>query len=490
MEDLRERRQAELDFVAAAYSGEEAWCCEESSLRPKSAAYSSGEQARCEESGLLPTVYRRLEHEASADAASSNRVSFLLDLEMPESYPVAAALKVSGTVEEDRTCSRLVKSAFNALPALLLSCRETAESQIGEEAVFAVLSQADEWIQNEWSVYAASSGTNASHRNESTKGQDSSSLSSSSNTKACSILLGRRLIYSHHIIAKQKRADMRYLASHYKLTGYVKIGWPGIIILEGRDDDCNSFYDDMRRWNWKYLVLRGEMQEKVKDIESKRLFPTFLEVDDMSVVANHCREVGLESLFRTSMKSYNDASSNGNDDEQDCDTQVYGSLVHVDHMNDAKSYRKWLRKTCQEADVSLLIKQCYPNLDFTKRPKICVGLLGDRESVSNVLKRWRTSRVDVDSRGKPCLERMMKVIVEGNLDNSPSEGIDWDATNADERVTAGSTEVDGGLSGSTEVDGGLFLLAGRHGSPHTSSFDRTVSLGSEKSRPGYYETII
>jgi hypothetical protein len=439
MEDLCERRQAELDFVAAAYAQDEAWC--EEGL-----------------GGLQPSVYRRLEHESSVDAnASHDRVSFLLQLEMPASYPVAAALKVSGTVQEDRTNSRLVKSAFNALPALLLSCRRTADdfSQNAEEAVFAVLSQADEWIQNEWPVYANAASS------DSTLGQDvSSSLSSSnqnsnSNTQSSSsscIILGRRLIYSHHIISKQKRSDMRHLASHYKLTGYIKIGWPGIVILEGRDDDCNSFYDDMRKWAWKYLVVRGEMQEKVQGdndqvVDSKRLFPTFLEVDDMSIVANHCRQVGLESLFRTSMKVYANAGlKNGNDDQdqdeqQDYDTRVYGALVHVNHMNDAKSYRKWLRKTCQDADVSLLIKQCYTNLDFTKRPKIVVALLGDRDSISSVLKRWRTSRVDVDSKGKPCLERMMNVMLEGNLDNHPSEGIDWDATNADECVNTAQEQL-------------------------------------------------
>ena len=245
---------------------------------------------------------------------------------------------------------------------------------------------------------------------------------------------------------------MRNLASHYKLTGYVKIGWPGIVILEGRDDDCNAFYDDMRKWAWKYLVVRGEMQEKVPSSGDKteqwRLFPTFLETDDMSIVASHCREVGLESLFRTSMKVYANGGlkngKNGDDDhgqEHDYDAQVYGALVHVDHMRDAKSYRKWLRKTCSDADVSLLIKQCYPNLDFTKRPKIVVGLLGDRQSVSSVLKRWRTTRVDVDSKGQACLERMMSVMLEGNLDSHPSDGIDWDLTHADESVNTAQEQL-------------------------------------------------
>ena len=39
----------------------------------------------------------------------------------------------------------------------------------------------------------------------------------------------------------------------------------------------------------------------------------------------------------------------------------------------------------------------------------------DEDGVKQVLKRWRTSRVDVDLRNKPCLEQMMTIVEEGNL---------------------------------------------------------------------------
>lgn len=412
MDDLLERRQAELEFIAAAYSENEAWCDTRTSKE-------------------RPTVYRRLEH--AGDGTSEGHVAFLLQLEMPESYPTSAALKVSGVVEEDRTSSHLVKSAFNTLPALLASCRQAANDQIGEEAVFTVLGQADDWMQSEWPPFVSGA--------ETTQTTDTNGVSADSGNDT--LVLGRRLIYSHHIISKHKRSDMRELACHYKLTGFLKIGWPGLVILEGLDAHCHAFYDDMRRWNWKYLVVRGEMQERVADsqeLETKRCFSTFIEVDDMSVVADHCRRVGLESLFRTSMKLYDDNADEAGDDSE-LDNPVYGALIHVDHMNDAKSYRKWLRKTCHhELDVSLFIKQWYPDHDFSKRPNIFVGLVGDRESVAGVLKRWRTSRVDVDARGKPCLERMMTVLLEGCLDRAPSS-VDWDSANADERVNATKEHV-------------------------------------------------
>jgi len=76
----------------------------------------------------------------------------------------------------------------------------------------------------------------------------------------------------------------------------------------------------------------------------------------MSKVASHCRQVGLESLFMTSMKLYDHESGN-NDEDENVGDNLYSALICVDHMNDGKGYRKWLRKTCIESDVLLLLKQ-------------------------------------------------------------------------------------------------------------------------------------
>mmetsp|Transcript_17759 Transcript_17759/g.49258 ORF Transcript_17759/g.49258 Transcript_17759/m.49258 type:complete len:135 (-) Transcript_17759:536-940(-) len=96
-------------------------------------------------------------------------------------------------------------------------------------------------------------------------------------------------------------------------------------------------------------------------------------------------------------------------------------------MNSAKAYRKWLRKTGQEMDALLFIKECYPNDDYSKRPTILVGIVGAPSSISGFLKKWRTNRVDVDSKGKPCLERMMKILAQGEIHNNDAEdAIDWD----------------------------------------------------------------
>jgi len=102
-------------------------------------------------------------------------------------------------------------------------------------------------------------------------------------------------------------------------------------------------------------------------------------------------------------------------------------------MNDPKGYTKWIHKACKSAGCTgtILTGSSSGNEDRGRsaagsrtkppprgknKPIIVVGLIGnDESSVKRVLKRWRTSRVDVDARGNPCLERMMDVLAEGTL---------------------------------------------------------------------------
>jgi hypothetical protein len=452
MEECQERREAELEFVASAYSSEEAWC----------------EQ----NSHGIDVIHRRLDLPYYSNCSNSNGegqsviIPICLRLTLPSDYPVYAALEVDATIMDERnnncrTPPHCKKAALNALPHLVSTCRHLIattststgtgtgtgtdeEKHQGEESVFLVLNQAEEWIQEEWPEYCKN--TNAITQPETITSVDQPPA------PLALAVLGRRLIYSHHIISKIKRADIKRLASDYSLTGYMRIGWPGLLILEGKDEDCTAFYDEIRPWQWKYLVVRGEQQETImphSSMDSQRRFSEFLQVEDMSVVAQHCRDVGLEALFRTSMKVYDNTTGekNGTDESPSSSGGWYAALVHVDHMNDGKGYRKWLRKTTHDTDCHLLMKQCYKNQDYSKRPKILVGIVGvDRKDVSAFLKRWRTSRVDVDAQGKPCWERQMSVLVEGALtvlpngDNHPN-AIDWEHAMSEDNVTTSEEQL-------------------------------------------------
>lgn len=208
----------------------------------------------------------------------------------------------------------------------------------------------------------------------------------------------------------------------------MKIGWPGVILIEGDESNCLAFADEIKRWRWQHLSIRAEEQKEIQEgdtLDSHRQLPIkFKELgeDGMSLLASNCREAGLERLFLTCMKINDHRTVDEIEQKHDKGSSsnvesTYGVLVHVDHMNDGKRYRKWLRKSCQAQGCFLLIRQCV-NTDANEyygRPTIYVGIFGDKEGVRQVMKLWRISRVDVDSKNKPCLERMMTVIEESDL---------------------------------------------------------------------------
>ena len=112
--------------------------------------------------------------------------------------------------------------------------------------------------------------------------------------------------YSHHIIAESKRAAICALAKHLQITGMVKVGWPGAIICEGDERNVQNFVSCLQGWRWKQLTVRGEEVLDVSGgLDELRAFDGWLgETTEMRVIADACRERGVEALFLTLMKIY------------------------------------------------------------------------------------------------------------------------------------------------------------------------------------------
>jgi len=387
-EEAKERRDAEIEFIQSAYSHEEAYI-------------------------LNGDIIRILQ--LPVDDNDDDVVKVELRLQMPEGYPIHedAILNIKGHLKSSPSNPQYIrKAALSAIPQLVEKCQATA-LEVAEcgEAVWSVLSSAEEWIESEWrkdilEEYASPTNTIKSTHIE----------PDNNNTT-----LGRRIIYSHHIIANSKRRALKDLASQYKLGGYSKIGWPGVILIEGKESNCQLFTDEIKRWRWQMIQVRGEETKNIpegEELDSHRQLPLQYEEigeDGMSLLASKCRESGLEKLYLQCMK-INDHRTLDSDEVDVEEESSYAILVHVDHMNDRKRYCKWLKKTCDTQGCTLLIRQCRNNTDNNpNRPTIYVIISGERDCVKSVMKQWRTSNVDVDSKNRPCLEKMMTVIGEGEM---------------------------------------------------------------------------
>ncbi|ETL78162.1 hypothetical protein L917_20964 [Phytophthora nicotianae] len=124
--------------------------------------------------------------------------------------------------------------------------------------------------------------------------------------------LGRRAIYFHHIIASNKRRVVKEWATELRLGGFSKIGWPGVVIVEGAEPNVQEYVRRLQHLRWKQITVRGEQTEELQegcsgDIDSlRRLSRSFHEFPEngMSDLATACRDAGLEELFLTTMKIY------------------------------------------------------------------------------------------------------------------------------------------------------------------------------------------
>jgi hypothetical protein len=124
-------------------------------------------------------------------------------------------------------------------------------------------------------------------------------------------VLGRRCVYYHHIIGVGKRQCIASWARMFRINGFAKIGYPGILIVEGPECTIVEYVRWLQRLRWKLMVVRGEERISIDEagvasLDDARVIPPHgvIEMADASEIAERCRTAGIEELFLTSMKKY------------------------------------------------------------------------------------------------------------------------------------------------------------------------------------------
>lgn len=129
------------------------------------------------------------------------------------------------------------------------------------------------------------------------------------NDSAQNSCLARYWIYSHHIRNPVKRKKIWSSAKEHNLRGFFCSGWPGIIIVEGLRHECGSFWDEIRRLNWRRIEIR-HIEESFDSLNFYR-FDTFRETlfgssdgraINLSKLKQHLKDVGLEQGFAHLLK--------------------------------------------------------------------------------------------------------------------------------------------------------------------------------------------
>ena len=92
-------------------------------------------------------------------------------------------------------------------------------------------------------------------------------------------MFSRMWIYSHHIYSKIKRKDILEFADELHLSGFSMPGKPGIIVIEGHNDDVETFWGRIRRMQWKKLTMKEKEDTTLgsKMVDDFRKFEGFEE---------------------------------------------------------------------------------------------------------------------------------------------------------------------------------------------------------------------
>lgn len=93
-------------------------------------------------------------------------------------------------------------------------------------------------------------------------------------------------------------------------------------------------------------------------------------------------------------------------------------LIELDHMRDVKGYSQTLAKWTKQLGLS-------GRLVFTRGYQLPRGVLilviGEECQTREFEKRLRTTKVDVDSQGRPCKEKMLRILCCRDWDVSEAE---------------------------------------------------------------------
>ncbi|KDQ62892.1 hypothetical protein JAAARDRAFT_146677 [Jaapia argillacea MUCL 33604] len=64
------------------------------------------------------------------------------------------------------------------------------------------------------------------------------------------------LFSSHHLKSPQKRRSLQQWSNDLSLTGFAKVGYPGVIYCEGTRENVEEFVDNVKAMQWLALRLR------------------------------------------------------------------------------------------------------------------------------------------------------------------------------------------------------------------------------------------
>ncbi|BEJ13775.1 hypothetical protein CspHIS471_0309490 [Cutaneotrichosporon sp. HIS471] len=108
------------------------------------------------------------------------------------------------------------------------------------------------------------------------------------------------LLTSHHLLSNTKRKNFLALASQLSLTGFSKVGHPGVYYAIGEREDLEEWTREVRSWNWLALRLTSAPLTFLEPLDLATYPTTFgpEDEDPFYVLRKEAKKVEPASFFR------------------------------------------------------------------------------------------------------------------------------------------------------------------------------------------------
>ena len=226
-----------------------------------------------------------------ATDSESETISIALSLTIPNGYPNdGGPLKVKASIRSANCSHGIRKVALDALPKLEEICTYEAQANEGNEAIHPIFSIADGWANTDW--------YNILSKERPSISKDKARAKEESNSLSFEICVA--LIHTHHIVEENRIQFIKSRASKFSLGGFIKIGKPGFILVEGAEEHCNQLLETLSNnkkvFHTSHFKFAGKVVRTV-NINYNGCLPHKMEELEgktgMDDLGKYCEELGL-----------------------------------------------------------------------------------------------------------------------------------------------------------------------------------------------------
>jgi len=103
------------------------------------------------------------------------------------------------------------------------------------------------------------------------------------------------LLTSHHLVSPRKRRSLQQWSSDLRISGFAKVGYPGVIYAEGTQGNVDEFVANVKAMQW--LALRVRFVEPIDEVRVTRNESRWVEFQKVGEVVEEMKRIGREGFI-------------------------------------------------------------------------------------------------------------------------------------------------------------------------------------------------